>query len=128
MNAEATNLRITFMMIPILLSFVASLGMGLVMIVGAVQMMRLKSYGWAMTASILALLPCSPAGIIGLAMGIWSLVVLSRKDVRSAFAAASGRAPQQLAAVWVIGLLGILFLVLAAPLLLLVGFWFLRVG
>ena len=129
MNAEATTLRITFLMIPILLSFVASFGMGLVMIVGAVQMMRLKSYGWAMTASILALLPCSPAGILGLVMGIWSLVVLSRSNVRAAFVAASGRTPRPLSAGWIVILvLAILLLLLAAPALLLAGYWLLSVG
>jgi hypothetical protein len=68
-----------------LLAVAAYACVGIFIIVGAVQMMRLKSYGWAMTASILALLPCSPAGLLGLAMGIWSLIVLNRPPVRAAF-------------------------------------------
>jgi hypothetical protein len=129
MSSEAPNLAVGMLFILILLSFIASFGMGLVMIVGALRMMRLKSYGWAMTASILALLPCSPAGIIGLVMGIWSLVVLSRSDVRAAFAAVSGRTPQQVSAGGIIGLvLVILLLLLATPAVLLAGYWLLSVG
>jgi len=60
---------------------------GVIMIIGAVKMMRLRSYSWAMTASVAALLPCTPAWLLGLIMGIWSLVVLSRPEVKAAFAA-----------------------------------------
>ena len=52
---------------------------------GAVKMKKLESYGLAMTASILALLPCSLCCIAGLPIGIWSLVVLSKPEVKSAF-------------------------------------------
>jgi hypothetical protein len=72
--------------VPILLAFIASFVIGIVMIVGGLKMMRLESYRWAMTASILALLPCSPVGLLGLVMGIWSLVVLNRRNVIAAFA------------------------------------------
>ena len=63
------------------------LAIGVTMIVGALRMMRLRSYGWAMTASILALLPLGPVGVLGLCMGIWSLYVLNQPNVRAAFAA-----------------------------------------
>jgi hypothetical protein len=54
---------------------------------GAVKMLRLRSYGWAIAASVLALLPVpsGPFWLIGLPIGIWSLVVLSRSDVKAAF-------------------------------------------
>lgn len=65
---------------------------GIAMIVGALRMMRLQSYGWAMTATIAALLPVSPASLLGLAMGIWSLVVLNRPAVRAAFPRATRKA------------------------------------
>jgi hypothetical protein len=55
------------------------------MLLGAIKMKKLESYGLAMTASILALLPCSLCCIIGLPIGIWSLVVLSKPEVKSAF-------------------------------------------
>src|SRR5205809_341506 len=69
----------------ILLLVIGSFFIGVVMIIGALKMMRLESYRWAMTASILALLPCSPVGLFGLVMGIWSLIVLNRRNVIAAF-------------------------------------------
>lgn len=66
-------------------ALVGSFAVGLVMIIGARKMMRLESYRWGMAASILALLPCSPVSLLGLAMGIWSLVVLNRRNVMAAF-------------------------------------------
>src|SRR5262245_57496534 len=58
---------------------------GIVIIIGALKMMRLKSYNWALAASVLALLPCNPAGVLGLVTGIWGLVVLNRPAVKAAF-------------------------------------------
>jgi hypothetical protein len=55
-------------------------------LVGALKMKKLESYGLAMTASILAMIPClSPCCLIGLPIGIWALVVLSKPEVKSAF-------------------------------------------
>jgi hypothetical protein len=71
--------------LPLLLAFVCSFFIGILMIIGALKMMRLESHRWAMTASILALLPCSPAGLIGIVAGIWSLIVLNRQGVVAAF-------------------------------------------
>ncbi|MBM3891311.1 MAG: serine/threonine protein kinase, partial [Verrucomicrobia bacterium] len=56
--------------------------------VGAQKMKRLESYGWAVTASIIAIL----GGGIGLPFGIWALVVLIRPEVKAAFGAAAPRA------------------------------------
>lgn len=82
--------------VPLLLSLLLSCVIGVVMIIGALKMMRLQSYGWGMTASILALLPCSPAGVVGLVAGIWSLLVLSRQNVKDAFKASrAGRVPPE---------------------------------
>src|SRR5262249_48861747 len=50
---------------------------GILIIVGGIKMMGLSGYGLAMTASILAMIPCtSPCCILGLPFGIWSVVVL----------------------------------------------------
>ena len=55
-------------------------------IVGAVSMLRNKHYPLAMTASILAMIPCmSPCIWIGLPIGIWSIVVLVDKKTKDAF-------------------------------------------
>lgn len=56
------------------------------MIVSALKMRRLQSYGLTMTASILAII-FSPSTLIGLPIGIWALVVLSQREIRGAFTA-----------------------------------------
>ena len=61
---------------------VISLLSGLV-IFAATKMMRLRAYGLAVVASMLAMI--SPLCLIGLPIGIWALVVLSQRDVREAF-------------------------------------------
>jgi len=55
-------------------------------LVGALKMKKLESYGLAMAASIIAMVPClSPCCLLGLPIGIWALVVLSKPEVKSAF-------------------------------------------
>jgi hypothetical protein len=56
-----------------------------VIIYGALQMKNLKSYGLAMTSSVLGMIPCSPCCLVGLPIGIWSLIVLMKPEVKSAF-------------------------------------------
>ncbi len=66
-------------------SIITMLIAGLILF-GALKMKKLESYGWAMTASILALAPCiSPCCLVGLPIGIWALVVLAKPEVKSAF-------------------------------------------
>src|SRR4029077_6109339 len=69
----------------VLPAIISTFAVGVVMIIGARKMMRLESYRWGMAASILALLPCSPVSLLGMVMGIWSLVVLNRRNVITAF-------------------------------------------
>jgi hypothetical protein len=61
--------------------------------VGALKMKSLESYGLAMTASILAMVPCigtsSCCCVIGLPIGLWALIVLMDKDVKAAFGAST---------------------------------------
>jgi predicted Zn finger-like uncharacterized protein len=52
---------------------------------GAVKMKNLSSYGYAMTACIVAMLPCSACCLLGLPFGIWGLVVLNKPEVKDAF-------------------------------------------
>jgi hypothetical protein len=67
--------------------------MGFILIFGAVKMKGLSSYGLAMGASVIAMLPClSPCCFLGLPMGIWSLVTLSDPEVKAAFEARSSGA------------------------------------
>jgi predicted Zn finger-like uncharacterized protein len=52
---------------------------------GAGCMKRMENYGAAMTASIVALIPCSGCCILLIPFGIWSLVVLSKPEVKASF-------------------------------------------
>ena len=55
-------------------------------IYAALKMKELSQWGLAMAASILAMIPCiSPCCILGLPIGIWCLVVLTKPEVKAAF-------------------------------------------
>lgn len=49
------------------------------------NLMQLRSYRLAVAGSILGILPFTPGAIIGLPMGIWALVVMTKKEVKAAF-------------------------------------------
>jgi len=54
---------------------------------GAWNMRRGKSYRLAYTAALLACIPVpSPCTLLSIPFGIWALVVLHRRDVKTAFA------------------------------------------
>lgn len=62
------------------------LAIGILVLVGALKMQKLRSRGLAMTTAILAMIPCvSPCCLLGLPFGIWALVVLSKPEVQSQF-------------------------------------------
>ncbi len=66
-------------------SFVGILVAGFI-IYAALKMKELNQWGLAMAASILAMIPCiSPCCIIGLPIGIWCLVVLTKPEIKAAF-------------------------------------------
>jgi len=68
------------------ISGVIGLLMSAVVLLGALKMKKLESYGFAMAASIIAMVPCvSPCCLLGLPIGIWALVVLMKPEVKSAF-------------------------------------------
>jgi hypothetical protein len=57
-----------------------------VILVGAVRMMSLRSYGLCMVAALLAIIPCTaPCCCLGIAAGVWALVVLTRPEIKQAF-------------------------------------------
>lgn len=56
-----------------------------VQIVAAILMQRLRGYPWAAAASILAMIPWSPAWLLGLPFGIWACIVLGRPEVTEGF-------------------------------------------
>jgi len=60
--------------------------LSLVVILGAAQMIRLRMRALAITSSIMAMLIVYPCCcVLGLPFGIWSLVVLNKPEVASAF-------------------------------------------
>ena len=58
----------------------------------ALKMMQLEDRTAAMVASVLAIL-VSPGNLVGLPVGIWSLVVLNQREVREAFVPRRRRTP-----------------------------------
>ena len=63
-----------------------SLVVSAVVIFGGVKMRQLQSWGLALTASVLAMIPLlGPCCCIGLPIGIWALVVLNKTEVKAAF-------------------------------------------
>jgi hypothetical protein len=59
---------------------------GVLMLFGGIKMKKLEAYGLVMAASILGMVPClSTCCVLGLAIGIWALVVLSKPEVKAAF-------------------------------------------
>jgi len=55
----------------------------ILILIGSILMMEIRSYAWAVAAAIVAIISCS---LIGFPVGIWALVVLMRADVRETFA------------------------------------------
>jgi predicted Zn finger-like uncharacterized protein len=58
---------------------------GGLILAGAIKMKKVKSFGFAMTACILAMIPCSGCCLLGLPFGIWGLVILNKPEVKDAF-------------------------------------------
>jgi tRNA A-37 threonylcarbamoyl transferase component Bud32 len=68
--------------IPIVILMV---GYTAVVIFGAWNLMQLRSYRLALAGSILGILPFAPGAIVSIPMGIWALVVMTKKEVKAAF-------------------------------------------
>jgi hypothetical protein len=59
---------------------------GVIVLIGASKMQKLQNYQLALTAGIVAMVPCiSPCCVFGLPFGIWALVVLNKPEVKSQF-------------------------------------------
>jgi GYF domain 2 len=60
--------------------------LSVLILIGAMKMLSLRSYEFSMTAAIVAMLPCvTSCCFIGLPFGIWALVVMSKPEVKSHF-------------------------------------------
>ena len=58
---------------------------GAVVLLGGLKMKNLSSRGMALTGTISALIPCVSPCCIGIPLGVWSLIVLSKPEVKNAF-------------------------------------------
>lgn len=58
-----------------------------IIIFGGVKMKNLQSYGLAMAAAIIGMLPCTTGWccLLGLPIGIWAVVILMKPEVKSSF-------------------------------------------
>ncbi len=57
----------------------------LVAAVGGLAMLKRQYWGLALAGAILSLVPCSFVFCLGVPVGIWSVIVLSMRDVRAGF-------------------------------------------
>ncbi len=73
------------MLLAVCVTAVLQMAFGVVLIVAAAHMRKLEQYPLCVTASILAMLPVYPWWMIGVPIGIWSLVVVTRPESRLAF-------------------------------------------
>jgi hypothetical protein len=65
---------------------VIGIAIAVLIALGGMRMMSLRSYGLALAASIIAMVPClSPCCCLGLPAGIWALVVLNDANVKASF-------------------------------------------
>lgn len=68
------------------LSAVIALAVSGFIIWAALEMKELRNWTLAMVASILAMIPCiGPCCLIGIPIGIWSLVILMNPEVKATF-------------------------------------------
>jgi predicted Ser/Thr protein kinase len=79
MNLDTLSIALVYL--------VLGLVAGVLIIVGSIKMMRLRSPALAKTSAILAMIPLpNPVTwLLGFPIGIWALAVLSREDVKAAF-------------------------------------------
>jgi hypothetical protein len=54
-------------------------------IVGGLRLKRLESYGLVLASSIVVMLPCSCAVVLGLPVGLWALTLLADPSIKSKF-------------------------------------------
>jgi len=64
---------------------ILGMAVAVLILVGALKMKSLSSYGLAMTACIVSMIPCHSCCCLGLPFGIWGLVMLNKPEVKDAF-------------------------------------------
>jgi tRNA A-37 threonylcarbamoyl transferase component Bud32 len=69
----------------VLVTQILAAAAGTVTAIGAMQMLKLQHRWLAVTGTALALVPLSPAWLLGLPLGLWSLAALKRAETQAAF-------------------------------------------
>lgn len=91
MDANARAMLANFAAAPLAVWLVVvlfSLALNGAIIFGALRMMKLRSFGWSMTAAILSIVPCgSVCCCLGIVFGVWAALTLNRPDVKGQFQA-----------------------------------------
>ena len=62
------------------------LASSVVILLGGINMLRLRKYDVCRLGAILAFIPCvGPCYLLGVPFGVWAIIVLNRPEVRDAF-------------------------------------------
>ena len=64
---------------------IAAILAGFFVVFGGLRLRNLQTYELCIAASFLAIIPWSPAALLGIPIGIWCLRTLQRADIKSAF-------------------------------------------
>ena len=70
-------------------SGVMSFAFAILLIVGGMKMKNLQSWGLAMAAAVVGMLPCTSCCVIGLPIGIWCIITLNDDEIKEAFGQAA---------------------------------------
>ena len=74
---------------------VVTLAVYVPVLIGGVRLTGGRAGGTAVAAGVLALMPCSPAFLLGLPVGIWALVFATSSNTRGALAPPRRRRPRR---------------------------------
>lgn len=76
----------TEQMVGAIIGLLIGFGIDLVVLLGAISMLRLSSYSMAMAGAICGCIPCcGPAVVLAIPFSIWGLVVINQPDVKRHF-------------------------------------------
>lgn len=86
MSSESAELQEKIGFMFSLPTYILGVILAVLRLIGSIKMMNLQSYGLAMTAAILTLIPCGTCCcFLNIGAGIWALVVLAKPEVKSSF-------------------------------------------
>ena len=81
---------------PLLVAFLHATGF--IVYIGAREIQRRGSYRWAVTASVIAIIPSHWGALLGIPFGVWSLILLYKTETKTKFDKFAGLLPEIVAA------------------------------